>query len=67
MTGQDENGQEILELVELTAAQKSARKMRNLAIGLCLFGLVVTFYAATIIKFVIPNTDKTAVSKQVEQ
>lgn len=55
------------ELIELTAAQKSARKNRNLAIGLCLVGLVITFYAATIIKFAVPNMDKTAVSKQVDQ
>lgn len=67
MTEQKENRTEILELVELTDAQKSARKMRNFAIGLCLLGLVVTFYAATIIKFVAPITDKSAVSKQVEQ
>ena len=37
--------------VELNDAQKRARKFRNIAIGLCLFGLVAAFYAATIVKF----------------
>ena len=36
--------------VELTDAQKRARRMRNLAIGGCLMGLVVVFYVATIVK-----------------
>ncbi len=37
--------------IELSAAQKRARKKRNLAIGGCLLGLVVVFYVATVAKF----------------
>ncbi len=37
--------------VALNDAQARARKFRNIAIGLCLFGLVAVFYAATIVKF----------------
>lgn len=36
--------------VVLSEAQKRARKMRNFAIGGCLFGLVAVFYIATIVK-----------------
>jgi hypothetical protein len=36
--------------VELTDAQRRARRMRNLAIGGCLLGLVAIFYVATIVK-----------------
>ena len=36
--------------IELSAAQKSARKKRNLAIGACLLGLVLVFYVATVVK-----------------
>ncbi len=36
--------------VELTEAQRRARRMRNLAIGGCLLGLVAIFYVATIVK-----------------
>ncbi len=38
--------------IELSEAQKQARKKRNLAIGGCLLGLVVIFYVATVAKFV---------------
>ncbi|MEP1206637.1 MAG: hypothetical protein ABJM29_07985 [Rhizobiaceae bacterium] len=36
--------------VELSDAQKRARKMRNMAIAGCLIGLVAIFYVATIVK-----------------
>ena len=36
--------------VELSDAQRRARRMRNLAIGGCLLGLVGIFYVATIVK-----------------
>lgn len=36
--------------VELTDAQKKARRTRNIAIGVCLLGLVAIFYVATIVK-----------------
>ena len=36
--------------IELTDAQKKARRTRNIAIGVCLLGLVGIFYVATIVK-----------------
>ena len=39
-----------MELVKLTEAQKKSRRGRNVALGLVLAGLVVIFYAMTIIK-----------------
>ena len=36
--------------IELTDAQKRARRMRNLAIGGCLVVLVGIFYVATVVK-----------------
>ena len=36
--------------IELSGAQKRARRKRNLAIGGCLLGLVLIFYVATIVK-----------------
>ena len=36
--------------VELTDAQRKARRTRNLAIALCLAGLVGVFYIATVVK-----------------
>ncbi|MGV1761206.1 MULTISPECIES: hypothetical protein [Rhizobium] len=40
----------MIELVKLTEAQKKSRRGRNIALGLVLAGLVVLFYAITIIK-----------------
>ncbi|MGY5779348.1 hypothetical protein G6M50_38530 [Agrobacterium rhizogenes] len=40
----------MIELVKLTDAQKKSRRGRNIALGLVLAGLVVLFYAITIIK-----------------
>ncbi len=37
--------------IELTDAQRKARRSRNIAIGFGLFALVAVFYAATIVKF----------------
>ncbi len=39
-----------MEFVKLTEAQKKSRRGRNVALGLVLAGLVVIFYAITIIK-----------------
>ena len=39
-----------MEFVKLTEAQKKSRRGRNVALGLVLAGLVVIFYAMTIIK-----------------
>jgi hypothetical protein len=39
-----------MELIKLTEAQKKSRRGRNVALGLVLAGLVVIFYAITIIK-----------------
>ena len=36
--------------IELTDAQKKARRTRNVAIGGCLVALVLVFYVATIVK-----------------
>lgn len=41
---------EPLETVELTEAQKKARKRRNVAIALALVAMVVIFYVATLTK-----------------
>jgi hypothetical protein len=40
----------LMEFVKLTEAQKKSRRGRNVALGLVLAGLVVIFYAMTIIK-----------------
>jgi len=40
----------MIELVKLSEAQKKSRRGRNIALGLVLAGLVVLFYAITIIK-----------------
>ena len=37
--------------IELTEKQRRARRARNIAIGVCLAGMVLAFYAATIVKF----------------
>jgi hypothetical protein len=39
------------ESVELNDKQRRARRLRNIAIALCLFALVAVFYTATIVKF----------------
>ncbi|MBB6467015.1 hypothetical protein HNQ96_002891 [Aminobacter lissarensis] len=39
------------DLVTLTEKQKTARRSRNVAIGLALAALVIIFYLATIAKF----------------
>lgn len=39
-----------MDLVKLTDAQKKSRRGRNIALGLVLAGLVIVFYAITIIK-----------------
>lgn len=39
-----------IETVELTEAQKKARKRRNVAIALALVAMVVIFYVATLTK-----------------
>jgi hypothetical protein len=40
----------LMDLVKLTDAQKKSRRGRNIALGLVLAGLVIVFYAITIIK-----------------
>lgn len=40
----------MIEKIDLTDAQRKSRRNRSLAIGLALGGLVVLFYAVTIIK-----------------
>lgn len=40
-----------METVKLTEVQKKSRRGRNIALGLTLAGLVVLFYAVTLIKF----------------
>lgn len=42
---------EPIEMVTVTDAEKSARRRRNIAIAICLFGMVAMFYVATIAKF----------------
>jgi hypothetical protein len=39
-----------MDLVKLTETQRKSRRARNIALGLALAGLVVIFYAMTIIK-----------------
>jgi hypothetical protein len=39
------------ERIQLTEAQKKARRSRNIAIGVALAVLVVLFYVVTIVKF----------------
>lgn len=41
----------MIETVKLTEAQRKSRRNRNIALGLVLAGLVVLFYAITIVKF----------------
>ena len=41
----------MIETVKLTEKQKKARRVRNIALGLLLFGLVVLFYVITMVKF----------------
>lgn len=41
---------EITETVTLTDAQVKARRSRSVAIAVCLVGLVLAFYGATVIK-----------------
>ena len=40
-----------LTMVDVSDAQRAARRKRNIAIGLCLFAMVAIFYGATIAKF----------------
>ncbi|KWV52729.1 MULTISPECIES: hypothetical protein [Rhizobium] len=40
-----------MDVVKLTEAQRKSRRNRNVALGLVLAGLVVLFYAVTIVKF----------------
>ncbi len=40
-----------MDVVKLTEAQRKSRRNRNVALGLVLGGLVVLFYAITIVKF----------------
>ncbi|MDL2407434.1 hypothetical protein PY650_17535 [Rhizobium calliandrae] len=40
----------MIEVVKLTEAQRKSRRGRNIALGLVLAGLVILFYAITIIK-----------------
>ncbi|MDM9623687.1 MULTISPECIES: hypothetical protein [unclassified Rhizobium] len=41
----------MIDTVKLTDAQRKSRRNRNVALGLVLAGLVVLFYAITIVKF----------------
>jgi hypothetical protein len=41
----------LIDTVKLTDAQRKSRRNRNVALGLVLAGLVVIFYAITIVKF----------------
>jgi hypothetical protein len=47
------------EYVELSEAQKKARRNRSVAIGLALGALVIIFYIATIVKYVRPVLEHT--------
>lgn len=40
-----------MDFVKLTEAQRRSRRNRNIALGLVLAGLVVLFYAITVVKF----------------
>ncbi|MBZ9789449.1 hypothetical protein K9B32_04790 [Rhizobium sp. 3T7] len=40
-----------MDVVKLTETQRKSRRNRNVALGLVLGGLVVLFYAITIVKF----------------
>ena len=40
----------MVDRIDLTEAQRKSRRNRNIAIGVALAGLVVLFYAVTIIK-----------------
>lgn len=52
--------------IELTAEQKRARRLRSIAIGLCLGGLVTVFYVATITKFGPRLMDRPIISLSTE-
>jgi len=41
-----------MDRVQLTEAQRKARRSRSIAIGIALAALVVVFYVATIVKMV---------------
>jgi len=41
----------VIETVKLTEGQRKSRRNRNVALGLVLAGLVILFYAITIVKF----------------
>ena len=41
----------MIETIKLTEAQRKSRRNRNIALGLVLAGLVILFYAITIVKF----------------
>ncbi|KRB49961.1 protoheme IX farnesyltransferase [Rhizobium sp. Root708] len=41
----------MIDTVKLTDAQRKSRRNRNVALGLVLAGLVILFYAITIVKF----------------
>ncbi|OWV64707.1 protoheme IX farnesyltransferase [Rhizobium sp. R634] len=40
-----------MDMVKLTETQRKSRRNRNIALGLALAGLVILFYAITIVKF----------------
>jgi hypothetical protein len=40
-----------MDTIKLTDAQRKSRRNRNVALGLVLAGLVILFYAITIVKF----------------
>lgn len=46
----------MIDTVDMTEAQRKARRSRSIAIGLALAGLVLLFYVVTIIKMVVPGT-----------
>jgi len=46
----------VIDTVDMTEAQRKARRSRSIAIGLALAGLVLLFYVVTIIKMVVPGT-----------
>ncbi|PRX11763.1 hypothetical protein [uncultured Martelella sp.] len=41
----------MIETVKLTDKQRKARRGRNIALGVLLFGLVALFYIITMVKF----------------
>jgi hypothetical protein len=40
----------MIETVKISEAQKKSRRGRNIALGLVLAGLVILFYAVTVVK-----------------